>query len=150
MSPEYPIIDQPIGRIFTLLGKGYLQLLREKLSQLDIDRYYYALLLIHSHNGNITQQQLAALLDSDKVSVVRIIDYLAEKGYVQRRKLQDDKRKHCLLLTGKALEAMPHIKKAITEMNEIALFWFNNEQVNELHTMLKKVKQNINTYKTPK
>ena len=73
-------IEQPVGRMLSGLGKGYLHLLRTKLQHLDIDRNYYALVLIESNDGIITQQELALILDTDKVSIVRIIDYLSGKG----------------------------------------------------------------------
>ncbi|MCO5265123.1 MAG: hypothetical protein M9948_04485 [Lentimicrobium sp.] len=43
--------EQPWGRVFSMLGKGYLRLLRTKLAHLDIDRHYYALVLIESFNN---------------------------------------------------------------------------------------------------
>jgi len=144
MNTSHPFINQPIGRIFSILGKGYLELLRLKLKHLEIDRYYFALILIDSHKGNISQQELANLLESDKVTIVRVINYLAEKGYVKRCKLTDDKRKRTLVLTEKAQSYMPEIKNAVAEINEIALSLFDNEEIIKLDNLLKRVKQNIN------
>ena len=50
-----------------------LHALNEKLIELDIKRNYYALILIEEGQGKLTQQELAVLLESDKVSVVRIV-----------------------------------------------------------------------------
>ena len=60
-------VEQPLGRILSSLGKGYLQLSRGKLQHLDIDRNYYAMVLIENQEGPITQRELALLLDTDKV-----------------------------------------------------------------------------------
>ena len=142
-------VEQPLGRIFTLLGKGYLHLLRTKLQHLDIDRYYYALLLIGSHEDEITQQELTLLLDSDKVSVVRMVDYLSEKGYVNRVRKTDDRRKQNLVLTEKAKLSIPEIKKSFAEMNEMVLNGLSGSQHAELYDIIAKVKTNIieNTHK---
>jgi MarR family transcriptional regulator, transcriptional regulator for hemolysin len=136
-------LEQPLGRMLTLLGKGYLHLLRLKLKHLDIDRNYQALVLIETKDGGITQQELALLLDTDKVSIVRVIDYLSEKGYVQRIPNTDDRRKHSLILTNKAKLALPEIKQSFTEINKIALEGLNNFQVSELEQTIKKIKSNI-------
>jgi DNA-binding MarR family transcriptional regulator len=143
MSPDLPFIDQPLGRMLTVLGKGYLNLLRFRLQHLDIDRYYYALVLIERLDGKITQQELAVLLDSDKVSIVRIVDYLSEKGYVKRVRKTDDRRKHSLLLTQKGKLAIPEIKKSFSELNEIVLDGIENNQISDLIQTISRIKQNI-------
>ncbi len=139
----HPTIDQPLGRMLSFLGKGYLYLLRAKLNHLDIDRNYYALVLIESHDGIITQQELAILLDTDKVSIVRVVDYLSEKGYVQRVRKTDDRRKHSLILTDKAKMALPEIKDAFSEINKIALHGLKHSQIVELTETITKIKSNI-------
>jgi len=137
-------LEQPLGRMLSGLAKGYLHLLRVKLRHLDIDRNYQALVLIESNDGNITQQELAELLDTDKVSIVRVIDYLSEKGYVQRIRKTEDRRKHRLILTAKAKLAIPEIKQSFAEINEIVLKGLNPSQVSELVETIKKIKSNLN------
>lgn len=125
------------------LGKGYLHLLRAKLHHLDIDRNYYALVLIDKQDGSMTQQELALKLDTDKVSIVRVIDYLSDKGYVQRVRKTEDRRKHSLVLTPKAVGALPEIKRSFSEINKIAMNGLSNAQVSELAESLKKIKSNL-------
>lgn len=144
MSPtSHSLVEQPLGRMFSFLGKGYLQLLRTKLQHLDIDRNYYALILIDSLEGEITQQELSFMLDTDKVSIVRVVDYLSEKGYVQRIRKTDDRRKYSLVLTDKARMAIPEIKKSFAEINEIALSGLGSIQTSALAETIKKIKSNI-------
>jgi MarR family transcriptional regulator, transcriptional regulator for hemolysin len=129
--------------MFSFLGKGYLHLLRTRLKHLDIDRNYFALVLIETNESEVTQQELALLLDTDKVSIVRVVDYLSEKGYVQRVQKTDDRRKHSLVLTEKAKQALPEIKKSFYEINEIVLNGLRSSQTTELSETLKKIKSNI-------
>ena len=136
-------VEQPLGRMFSFLGKGYLHLLRSKLQHLDIDRNYFALVLIECHEGEITQQELALLLDTDKVSIVRVVDYLSVKGYVQRVQKTDDRRKHSLILTDKAKMALPEIKKSFSEINEVVLNGFRSSQTAELTEAINKIKSNL-------
>ncbi len=136
-------IEQPLGRMLSGLGKGYLHLLRAKLQHLDIDRNYYALVLIDNQDGNMTQQELALKLDTDKVSIVRVIDYLSDKGYVKRVRKTEDRRKLSLVLTPKAIGALPEIKRSFSEINKIAMNGLSNVQVSELAESLKKIKSNL-------
>jgi len=138
-----PAIAQPFGRMLSILGREYLHLLRVKLNHLDIDRHYYALILIESHEGTITQQELYSMLDSDKVSIVRVVDYLSEKGYIIRMRHPNDRRKQILLLTQKAKQALPEIKNAFRDVNDIALSGLNNSQISELTETIKKIKTNL-------
>jgi MarR family transcriptional regulator, transcriptional regulator for hemolysin len=134
---------QPIGRILSRLGKSYLHLLNKRLHYLDIERHYYALLLIESGKSEITQNDLASQLETDKVSVVRIIDYLAAKGYVYRIKSQIDKRKYCLTLTDKARKALPGIKDSLNEITEAAFKGISESQKAAFYLTLDTIKNNL-------
>jgi len=89
---EAPIIE-PVGHIASNIHRMFLTILNIYLADVDIDRFYYPILLIEASKGNLTQQELAGKLGCDKVQVVRIIDYLSEKGYVTRVKNTRDRRK---------------------------------------------------------
>lgn len=134
---------QPLGRILSRTGTLFLQYLNEKLDYLDIERSFYALILIDLGQTNLTQQELACQLEIDKVSVVRIVDYLSDKGYVQRIRSSVDRRKYCLTLTGKAKEKLQDIKCAIQQANDIAFKGLNELQRREFISTLGIIKNNL-------
>jgi MarR family transcriptional regulator, transcriptional regulator for hemolysin len=135
---------QPLGKFLAIIGRKFLNALHVRLKDLEIERNFYALLIIEAGKGRITQQDLAELLDSDKVSVVRIIDYLSNNGYVQRVKDPADKRKYGLNLTAKAEKEMPLIKKGIEEVTKNAFKGLSGEQIEELYRTLNIIKNNLN------
>lgn len=141
-TPDIKIIE-PVGKILSQSGKAFLRLLNAKLNFLDIDRDYYALLLIEQGDGAITQNELARQLETDKVSIVRIIDYLAEKGYVERVRSSSDGRKQCLTLTDKAKKAIPSIKKSFREVTETALQGLSENRKSEFYLALETIKHNL-------
>ncbi len=144
MSPRLQSrIDPPLGRMFSFLGRSYLHLLRSKLQHLDIDRNFFALILIENNEGEINQQQLALLLDTDKVSIVRVVDYLSEKGFVRRVRTAADRRKHNLVLTEKAKAALPEIKNCISELNQLVFSGLTENQQSELLANLANIKKSI-------
>ena len=140
--------DQPLGRLFSIISKTYLSQLNLKLNMLDIERNYYALLLIDMEDGQITQQELACKLEIDKVSMLRSIDYLAENGYVERLKNKSDRRKYSLTLTEKAREALPQIKKSFIELNKTALKGLTEQEISHFYSVLNIIKNNLNEYKS--
>lgn len=134
----------PLGKILSGIGKILLNELKEHLNYLDIERNYYALILIEEGKGKITQQNLATLLNTDKVSVVRVVDYLSNNGYIKRVNDKNDRRKHSLTLTKKAIKELPLIKKAIHEITNKALNGLPDNKIKELFNTLNHIKNNLN------
>jgi len=135
---------QPLGKLLSNTGRTLLNNLKLKLNHLDIKRNFYALILIEEGKGMLTQQDLADLLNSDKVSIVRIIDYLSGRGYVKRVRDFNDRRKYKLTLTSKAETELPLIKKEITEVTKKALKGITAEKIEELYENLDVINSNLN------
>ncbi|HBS85188.1 MAG: hypothetical protein A2W91_01750 [Bacteroidetes bacterium GWF2_38_335] len=135
---------QPLGRLLSIVGKSFLAELNHNLSHLDIERNYYALILIGEGKGRLTQQELAGKLMSDKVTMVRVIDYLSEKGYVKRVRMTDDHRKYGLVLTPKAEKELPEIKKAMKKVVSKALAGISEDRISEFLATLNDIKRNLN------
>lgn len=134
---------QPLGRVLALTGKSFLHVLNEKLSYLDIERNFFALMLIELGEGSLTQKELASQLETDKVTVVRVVDYLSSKGYVKRVGSSVDRRKYCLTLTDKAKEILPGIKKSMLQTTAQAFGGITGAQQNEFLTTLDQIKKNL-------
>lgn len=117
-----------IGQLFFDLSKDYVAQVTDQLQHFDIDRHFYALYLLGRSEEPLTQTELANQLQQDKVSVVRLVDYLSEAGYVRRRVDVRDRRKHHVLLEPKAMELMPEINKAFESANESLLSIFNDSE----------------------
>lgn len=92
----------------------------------------------------LSSAQLFPGEDSDKVSVVRIIDYLSNTGYVKRVKDPSDRRKYRLALTIKAEKELLLIRKAIAEVTQNALKGLSMEKIEELYDTLNNIKNNLN------
>ena len=134
----------PLGKFLSGIGKRFLHTLNAELKHLDIKRSYYALILIEEGKGKMTQQDLADLLESDKVSVVRIVDYLSAIGYIKRVRVTTDRRKYGLTLTEKAEKELPLIKKVMTEVIKKALKGLSPKRIEDLYETLNIIKNNLN------
>jgi len=148
MKKSKPKFEQPLGRILSRLGKEFLSTMHAKLKGLDIKRSFYPLILIENGKGNITQQELADQMNMDKVSIVRIVDYLSAIGYVKRVINPNDRRKYSLVLTDKADKEMGRIKKSLSETKNIALTGLNDVRIREFYNTLEVIKRNFSESKT--
>jgi MarR family transcriptional regulator for hemolysin len=139
---------EPVSRKLIVLGKAYLAVLSSHMSHLDMDKYYYALTVICHHDGELTQNALAEKLGKDKSVIVKIIDTLAEKGFVYRQKNPADRRQHFLGATDKAKEAVPLIVAEFERMNRSAGKNISANEMEVFERVLGKMKENLNEFKS--
>jgi len=135
----------PLGLTFALLTRQYISILSKRLTDLPIERYFYPFWLIAESSGKIGQQQLAELLNADKVTVVRMIDYLEKEGLVNRRTNPDDRRCHLLHVTEKGKPFVEKIERAIVETDKLFLSFVKDSNVdtfvNEIENLGNKLKE---------
>lgn len=117
----------PMAASMAIITKYYYGALSKMLEHLEIERYFTALYLIHKTNEKCTQQYLSDMLHVDKVSMVRIVDYLVKKGMIERIVNPDDRREHIVILTKKGEKIIPEINNAIINLNKIALKGIDKE-----------------------
>ncbi|MCA1763639.1 MAG: MarR family winged helix-turn-helix transcriptional regulator [Cryomorphaceae bacterium] len=106
----------PFVRSLHLITKDYFGVLAEKLNHLDLERYFYPLIVIAKEGEGITQKKLSDLLELDKVTTSRIVDYLACKGYLGREQNPDDRRIIRLKPTDKAISDASEIEAAMRKI----------------------------------
>jgi DNA-binding MarR family transcriptional regulator len=133
----------PLGKVFSELAKAYANQFIERLKDLPLKRYYYALIVIEAYQGDINQTLLGEELYLDKASVVRMLDYLEAEDCIRRVQNPQDRRAHLLELTPKALALIPEIKKALEETNAICLQVAHNQGINKLESTLTQMHQQL-------
>ncbi len=133
----------PLGRSLAILAKTYFAALTKRLEHLEIERYYAILILIEHHETNCTQQFICNELKMDKVSMVRIIDFLIEKKYVKKVLNLKDRREYFIQLTKKAIAILPEIHQAIDEVNKAALKGITKEKQKVLYAQLNSIQINL-------
>jgi DNA-binding MarR family transcriptional regulator len=121
MEKVPPEIERPLWLQLKKVSKKYMDALAARLGHLGISRHYFLLVAIGEGKGEMTQQDLADLLETDKVAMVAILDHLGQKGFIKRTPSRTDRRKHMITLTSKGAKALPLIKTEIAELNKKAL-----------------------------
>jgi len=120
--------EVPLTFPLSLLTKQYIGVMFRKLAHVGIEKYYTAMIIIEKAGGKLNQQNLADELLIDKASVVRMVDYLVDKGFVVRQQNPGDRREYFLVLTPGAQRAMTEIRQAISQLNELVFASFTEEE----------------------
>jgi DNA-binding MarR family transcriptional regulator len=140
----------PLGRSLAILTKSYYGALTNRLEHLEIERYYSILILIESLENGCTQQYICDQLKMDKVSMVRIINFLIEKKYLRKIQNPSDKRAYLVELTKKSIKMLPEIHQAIDAVNAYALNGISASQQKTLYRNLSKMQTNLEELPTKK
>jgi DNA-binding MarR family transcriptional regulator len=119
--------DMPLTLPLNMLTKRYVGVMFRTLAHVGIEKYYTAMLVIGKAGGNLNQQTLADELHIDKATVVRMVDYLADREFIVRKQNPDDRREYFLVLTPKACEAMQEISATISQLNEVIFSNFSGK-----------------------
>lgn len=143
MKGNESVLKEPLGRDWTYLSRLYFGVVTKKLSPLEIERHYYALLLIKENNGKITQKELAEKTRTDKVFVVKILDYLSDKGMIKRTTNEKDRREHFISLTPKGEKQIPMIEQAFREATEEAFRGLSSEEQDLYVKITGRIKTNL-------
>jgi DNA-binding MarR family transcriptional regulator len=103
------------------IAEVYISTVSEMMSPLGLDRNFVALIYLCENSGVVTQKDLGQRLNKDKVSTMRVVDYLCERDLIERVQDDSDRRCHLLAAKKKGLELYPKVKAAIERTNEIIL-----------------------------
>lgn len=127
------------------ISEMYLSVLSGLMTPYGVDRNFVPLLYISENSGRITQKDLSEVFSRDKVSVMRIVDYLSEKGLVIRTQNELDRRCQFLEVTEKALSLVSKVKDTIKQTNDFLFNDFSEEERVTFEKGVNKLMQRIST-----
>ena len=93
--------------------------------------------------AQMSQQQLADMMQKDKNSVTKLVDAIERKGFVVRQQNPHDRRANTLILTEKANQLKPGAKqKGISILDEI-LDGISEDELRGFLATLNKLNRNM-------
>ena len=137
---EHP--DTPLAVVFNLLAKKYYGAISKQLNELEFDKYFFVLYQIVK-NQKSTQQCLADSIQVDKATMVRMIDYLTDKGLVKREQCTNDRRSYYVVATAKATKVLPQIELTYQQINKAAFKGVNKAEQKVFNEVLLKMMSNL-------
>ncbi len=126
-----------------LLSETYLSIMSEKMKPYGMERYFVPFMHLYKHSGAITQKDLCCVLKRDKVSIMRIVDYLSDIGLLKRKQDPNDRRCQILEITPKAHAMVPRIEQAAEETNDLLFKDFTSEERADFKRGMEKLMKQI-------
>lgn len=112
----------------TLISEVYLSTISTLMKPHGLERYFVAIMYLNEHSESITQKDLGQALRRDKVFIMRLVDALSEKGFVERKQDCNDRRCQLLELTAKGKALVPLIQDAVAQTNKLIFKDFSTEE----------------------
>lgn len=135
-----------IEKKLAVFHRSFHSIVSKRLKKFDINKYYIILLLLDTSDKELTQQSICETLYIDKVTMVKMIDYLSLFNYVKRVRNPKDRRGKIILLTPKAIKALPDIKEAYSYVTKIVFKGIDKEDINGFANKLNIMDKNLQNY----
>lgn len=102
------------------ISKLYQKAVASYLNGLSIDRYYIILFVINESKKKLTQSEISEIIHVRESSMVKMIDYLVNSGYVKRILNPNNRKQNYIYLTEKANKDIFFITKAYKKADELS------------------------------
>ncbi len=87
----------------------FQDLIRE-LATAELRISHYSVLAIVEANPGLAQSEVAQAVGIEPARLVRVLDELEKRGWIQRMRSATDRRSHALFLTAEGQKAFAHVK----------------------------------------
>ena len=105
-----------IDRNYRLIRLRFLQAFKK--AGVDITTEQWVLMDLLMQENGLSQNELATRSFKDAPTVSRIIDLLCKKGFTERRKAENDKRRHDIFLTQKGKNVYDEILPTVIDLRQ--------------------------------
>jgi MarR family transcriptional regulator, lower aerobic nicotinate degradation pathway regulator len=136
-APRLPT-ELVASSVFLLKRLGFAAKSRslEVYEQEGVNPYHYAILALLDEGLPETQAAIADALGYDKGTLVGLLDELEEKGFVERKRDPDDRRRQVVRLTAAGKRAHVRLRALASRFEEEFLAPLDAEQRATLHALL--------------
>ncbi|WP_353152597.1 MarR family transcriptional regulator [Herminiimonas fonticola] len=101
------------------------------------------LVQLHRHPQGLMQRDLARKLGIESPTLVRLLDILEEKEWIQRTTLASDKRRKYAVLTPKANEQLKIIEKLSKELRAEMMQGLSLSEISDATQVMRKMKNRL-------
>jgi DNA-binding MarR family transcriptional regulator len=137
-TPGY-IIERTAKR----LKRAFQQTLASLEADITVDQWV-VLDLVQKHMG-MSQQEIAAATAKDRPTVTRIIDKLEIKQLVERKGIQEDRRKYGIYATSQGAAKVAQLMPKVEEFRLAHFEGLDDSDVEDLLRIMDKINNNISS-----
>jgi DNA-binding MarR family transcriptional regulator len=134
-----PPLEARIGYLLSKLGRRQSLRFAELLQPLGLRPKHFALMNVIDLADGPSQQQLGVALGLDPSGLIAAIDELEEAGLLQRRRAEEDRRRHALFLTGAGGAKLAEAREAARRRGEELIAPLSRAEAESLHELLKRM-----------
>jgi DNA-binding MarR family transcriptional regulator len=134
-----PPLEARIGYLLSKLGRRQSLRFAELLEPLGLRPKHFALMNVVALADGPSQQQLGAALGLDPSGLITAIDELEEAGLLERRRAEEDRRRHALFLTGPGEAKLVEAREAALRQGEELIAPLSRAEAESLHDLLRRV-----------
>ncbi|KAF5028349.1 MarR family protein [anaerobic digester metagenome] len=137
-----------IGRYSAAIYRLTQSIFNNRLKELEIGSGQYDFFLVIARNEGINQKDLGDSLYVEKSTAAKAVKVLVDKGYVEKKRNQKDKRYYSLYLTDKGRKASADVDAVFSEILSIFSKNISDSTIDEAISVLKKVIINLQEEKS--
>jgi DNA-binding MarR family transcriptional regulator len=118
LAPQDADLGRLIGHVGYLMRRAQIWIFQDfirTLAEVDIRPAQYSVLLVIEANHGLSQSAISQTLGIERARLVRLLDTLEARKFVQRRASRADRRSHVLSLTAQGRSALDRIKALADE-----------------------------------
>lgn len=114
-----------------------------EFKEYDLTRGQHSFLTRVMENPGISQEEISYMLRVDKTTSAKAIKKLENKGYIVRKRSEEDKRQWCLYPTSKLIKIYPNLVDKINLTSETGASGFTENELETLFKLLNKFRKNV-------
>ena len=132
------------GFEFSVLARQWRRVLERQLEQAGLtDATWAPLLHLDRLGDGVTQKTLAAAVGIDGSSLVRLLDILAGKAWIERRIGEEDRRARLLHLTPEGRDAVARVRAILFDAEKPLLEGISEEELGAAIRLFEKLSPRI-------
>lgn len=136
-------MEDNIGPMLADVSRLMRRAFDERARSIGVTRpQWQVLTMLNRHEGS-NQGALAELLDTEPITLCRMVDRLQEAGLVERRQDPADRRAWQLFLTAKARDLLQQLQPLGAEVMAIAMDGIAPAERDHLRRALDRIRQNL-------
>lgn len=136
-------MEDNIGSMLADTSRLIRRAFDERARSIGVTRPQWQVLTTLKRNEGTHQGNLAEMLDTEPITLCRMIDRLQEADLIERRQDPSDRRAWRLFLTAKARQLLDDLQPLGREVMALALDGVTQEERDELRGLLDRIRQNL-------
>jgi DNA-binding MarR family transcriptional regulator len=129
-------LARSVAHLLKRLGFSVKERSVEAFEGTDLGPGHYSVLVLLEEEPRETQAQIADALGFDRSHLVGVLDELEERGYIERRRDPDDRRRHLVSLTADGKSKLEELRSLVKQVEDEFLAPLDADQRRQLHELL--------------